>query len=100
MNFCLKFFKVSENSKKVLEDHFEFMSCGTKFIKGKRYRSEDVFVRLLHHFMHYYVTITIVHSGKGMMETFLLVRPDEDQRVIKPNPRPDDYPQFNLPPTN
>ncbi|XP_076809562.1 adenylate cyclase type 9-like isoform X2 [Clavelina lepadiformis] len=63
--------QVSENSKKVLEDHFEFMSCGTKFIKGK-----------------------------GMMETFLLVRPDEDQRVIKPNPRPDDYPQFNLPPTN
>jgi len=49
---------VSEESKKILENDYNFQHIGEKFVKGK-----------------------------GQMETYLLVRDDEESRVIIPNPR-------------
>jgi len=49
--------QVSEESKKALEGHYNFKHIGEKFVKGK-----------------------------GRMETYLLVRDDEDSRKIIPNP--------------
>jgi len=49
--------QVSEESKKALDNHFNFKHIGEKFVKGK-----------------------------GRMETYLLVRDDEDSRKIIPNP--------------
>jgi len=50
--------QVSEESKKILENDYNFQHIGEKFVKGK-----------------------------GQMETYLLVRDDEESRVIIPNPR-------------